>query len=303
MSALVAVAAQACGVTRLGFVNPSLYAMASTGFVDVTTGNNDLYNVGEYSAAPGYDMASGLGSPDGARVLSRASARRRSRRARAPSRSRARAAHRTPTRSDHHGDAAQRGGETHRQHRRRGDGDRPGGHAQHRRRRGTDAAASAPSTTRQRRERRREFHRWFADRPGRRRDGHLQGPDDLHDDVTFLCGHATIHAPSCSVDRQTRTPRGRIRPHREADRAQTGAAPSPSYQYSINGGRTWMAIAQGRRVPSTSTKLAKGRAYRVDRARPERRGPLAAVGARRSRYPFVAYTRCGACPGRWGPRS
>ena len=66
VAALVAVAAQACGVPRLGFVNPSLYAMASTGFVDVTTGSNDLYNVGGYSAGPGYDMASGLGSPDGA---------------------------------------------------------------------------------------------------------------------------------------------------------------------------------------------------------------------------------------------
>jgi hypothetical protein len=36
------------------------------GFVDVTTGSNDLYNVGEYSAGVGYDEASGLGSPDGA---------------------------------------------------------------------------------------------------------------------------------------------------------------------------------------------------------------------------------------------
>jgi subtilase family serine protease len=66
ISALVAVAAQACDVPRLGFINPSLYAMASTGFVDVTTGTNDLYGVGGYSAGPGYDEASGLGSPDGA---------------------------------------------------------------------------------------------------------------------------------------------------------------------------------------------------------------------------------------------
>ncbi len=65
---MLAVAAQSCGSARLGFINPSLYAMASTGFTDlVTTGSsNDLYNVGEYSAGPGYDMASGLGSPDGA---------------------------------------------------------------------------------------------------------------------------------------------------------------------------------------------------------------------------------------------
>ncbi len=66
VSSLIAVAAQACGASRLGFVNPSLYAMASTGYVDVTSGNNDLYNVGQYSAGPGFDEASGLGSPDGA---------------------------------------------------------------------------------------------------------------------------------------------------------------------------------------------------------------------------------------------
>jgi subtilase family serine protease len=70
VSDLIAVAAQACGVPRLGFVNPSLYAMAATGFVDVTTGNNDLYNIGQYSAGVGYDMASGLGSPNGAAFLS-----------------------------------------------------------------------------------------------------------------------------------------------------------------------------------------------------------------------------------------
>jgi subtilase family serine protease len=71
VSALIAVAAQACDAPggRLGFVNPSLYSMASTGYNDVTTGNNDLYNVGEYSAGVGYDMASGLGSPDGAAFL------------------------------------------------------------------------------------------------------------------------------------------------------------------------------------------------------------------------------------------
>jgi subtilase family serine protease len=65
VSSLVATAAQVCGVSRLGFINPALYEMASTGFNDVTTGSNDLYDVGEYSAGVGYDMASGLGSPDG----------------------------------------------------------------------------------------------------------------------------------------------------------------------------------------------------------------------------------------------
>lgn len=67
VSALVAVAAQACATPRLGFINPQLYAMAASGadFTDVTTGNNNIYNVGGYSAGVGYDMASGLGSPNG----------------------------------------------------------------------------------------------------------------------------------------------------------------------------------------------------------------------------------------------
>ncbi len=72
ISAMVMIAAQSCDPPggRLGFINPSLYAMASTGFDDVTEGNNDLFDVGQYSAGPGYDMASGLGSPDGAAFLS-----------------------------------------------------------------------------------------------------------------------------------------------------------------------------------------------------------------------------------------
>jgi subtilase family serine protease len=71
VSALVAVAAQTCNPAggRLGFINPALYAMSATGYNDVTTGNNDLYNVGQYNAGPGYDMASGLGSPNGAAFL------------------------------------------------------------------------------------------------------------------------------------------------------------------------------------------------------------------------------------------
>jgi kumamolisin len=56
---------------RVGFVNPQLYALpASSGaFHDVTVGNNrvsyqQFKNVG-YDAGPGWDAASGLGSPDG----------------------------------------------------------------------------------------------------------------------------------------------------------------------------------------------------------------------------------------------
>jgi len=71
MSALVAVAAQACGVSRLGFINPALYQMsaAGVGFIDVTTGSNDLFSTGSYSAGTGYDLASGLGSPNGAAFI------------------------------------------------------------------------------------------------------------------------------------------------------------------------------------------------------------------------------------------
>jgi hypothetical protein len=69
MSAVVATADQFCG-GRLGLINPTLYAMASksTGFDDVTTGNNaittDPVVGGHYQATTGYDLASGLGSPD-----------------------------------------------------------------------------------------------------------------------------------------------------------------------------------------------------------------------------------------------
>jgi subtilase family serine protease len=69
VSDLVATAAQTCSVSRLGFINPTLYAMATTGFNDVTSGSNDLYGEGVYSAGPGYDMASGLGSPSPANFI------------------------------------------------------------------------------------------------------------------------------------------------------------------------------------------------------------------------------------------
>jgi kumamolisin len=50
---------------RLGFINPQLYAMnQSAGFHDITTGNN-----GAFSARPGWDACTGLGSPDGAGLL------------------------------------------------------------------------------------------------------------------------------------------------------------------------------------------------------------------------------------------
>ena len=66
LSSLLAVAAQSCATSRFGFINPMLYSMAQrgVGFRDVTEGSNDLFNTGSYAATTGYDMASGLGSPD-----------------------------------------------------------------------------------------------------------------------------------------------------------------------------------------------------------------------------------------------
>lgn len=61
-------ASRGCGGRSIGFVNPELYAAAAAGesayFNDVTTGNNDFIGTSGYSAGPGYDMASGLGSPN-----------------------------------------------------------------------------------------------------------------------------------------------------------------------------------------------------------------------------------------------
>ena len=56
----------------VGFASPLLYFVASnptdyaSGFNDVTLGNNDIYDTvhGTYAAKTGYDLASGLGSPE-----------------------------------------------------------------------------------------------------------------------------------------------------------------------------------------------------------------------------------------------
>ncbi len=71
LGAMAAVGAQACGMSNLGFLNPRLYQMAinGTGISDVTTGSNDIYGIGSYSATSGYDVASGLGSPNPATFL------------------------------------------------------------------------------------------------------------------------------------------------------------------------------------------------------------------------------------------
>jgi kumamolisin len=55
----------------VGFVNPMLYTnAASTSFHDIRDGNNDVTGrLGGYSAAPGWDPCTGLGTPDGAKML------------------------------------------------------------------------------------------------------------------------------------------------------------------------------------------------------------------------------------------
>jgi kumamolisin len=72
-SALIARLAQATG-KRLGLLQPSLYAGVTPGVPvagcrDITVGNN-----GAYSAGPGWDACSGLGSPDGTELLNRLNA-------------------------------------------------------------------------------------------------------------------------------------------------------------------------------------------------------------------------------------
>jgi kumamolisin len=69
-AALIARLAQATG-KRFGLIQPALYAGVkpgtdAQGFNDVVSGNN-----GAYSAGPGWDACTGLGSPDGPTLLAR----------------------------------------------------------------------------------------------------------------------------------------------------------------------------------------------------------------------------------------
>ena len=69
-AALVSRLAEATG-QRFGLIQPALYAGVTpgtevAGFRDITSGNN-----GAYTAGPGWDACSGLGSPDGTALLTR----------------------------------------------------------------------------------------------------------------------------------------------------------------------------------------------------------------------------------------
>ena len=67
MIALWTQQAKQSGLPRPGFVPPLLYSIAHGApgsFLDITTGNNSVFSsVSCCSAATGFDMASGLGSP------------------------------------------------------------------------------------------------------------------------------------------------------------------------------------------------------------------------------------------------
>jgi kumamolisin len=57
------------GLPHVGFVNPLLYKLPSS-FRDITGGNNDLSGqLGIYSAGPGWDACTGIGVPDGTKLL------------------------------------------------------------------------------------------------------------------------------------------------------------------------------------------------------------------------------------------
>ena len=70
--AALADASPACAGKTVGFANPALYQAASsaysTYFNDVTTGDNSYHGITGFSAGPGYDLTTGLGSPKGAAV-------------------------------------------------------------------------------------------------------------------------------------------------------------------------------------------------------------------------------------------
>jgi len=72
-AAIAALADQMAGA-RLGFINDALYHIGKkpkqqSDFHDITVGNNSFGGITGYTAAPGWDAASGLGSPDVAKLV------------------------------------------------------------------------------------------------------------------------------------------------------------------------------------------------------------------------------------------
>jgi kumamolisin len=67
-AALVALINEQIGKNS-GFLNPTLYSLGEADFHDITSGNNDDSGLGYYSAGPGWDPCTGLGSPNGSALL------------------------------------------------------------------------------------------------------------------------------------------------------------------------------------------------------------------------------------------
>jgi hypothetical protein len=65
--ALLSAQERLAGRPPVGFVNPWIYQLYKAHpetFYDITTGTNDVSNVGCCTAKPGFDEVSGLGVPD-----------------------------------------------------------------------------------------------------------------------------------------------------------------------------------------------------------------------------------------------
>lgn len=73
--ALANAARSAAGKKPLGFLNPALYALDASNFQDITLGNNKCTEDGcnakctGYTAAPGWDAATGFGTPNVAKLV------------------------------------------------------------------------------------------------------------------------------------------------------------------------------------------------------------------------------------------
>lgn len=61
-ASLAAPADSACA-SPVGLANPALYGAPASDFTDITQGNNSYAGVTGFNAGPGYDEASGLGTP------------------------------------------------------------------------------------------------------------------------------------------------------------------------------------------------------------------------------------------------
>lgn len=68
-AAMIALFDQELG-RRVGYINDKLYAMGPQAFHNIVQGSNDVIGLGAYSARPGWNACTGLGSPDAQRILS-----------------------------------------------------------------------------------------------------------------------------------------------------------------------------------------------------------------------------------------